>query len=380
MNDELEQRYPLAPAAALRIHSHVARHFQPGAGASVAAVSPAVETIETLINVAFWTSLRREESFTPRISLAIVGPDQVKGPMTFERPVVFAPGTLTRLAPAVERPGIHLCVTSDNGELTVWGATSDLPPHCLVFEIVAPGFLVIKESRGDNTGKFVNLAVLQGDELKVTDGTGLVGSDCPELLTTLLGLESDRHDAPSLNVLIQLAVSMRAHGRGGSLLVVQPQTEDWNQSILQPMNYAISPAFGAIESLVKEDPAEKMRRRWLEALGRVVDAIAGLTAVDGATIINYNYELLGFGAKIVRREGFERVNQVIVTEPIEGTQAMITEPAQLGGTRHLSAAQFAHDQRDSIALVASQDGRFTVFGWSPCEQMVHAHRLETLLL
>ena len=35
----------------------------------------------------------------------------------------------------------------------------------------------------------------------------------------------------------------------------------------------------------------------------------------------------------------------------------------LGGTRHLSAAQFGHDQRDSIALVASQDGRFTVFAW-----------------
>jgi hypothetical protein len=31
-------------------------------------------------------------------------------------------------------------------------------------------------------------------------------------------------------------------------------------------------------------------------------------------------------------------------------------------------------------LVASPDGRFTVFGWSPCERMVHAHRIETLLL
>jgi hypothetical protein len=71
---------------------------------------------------------------------------------------------------------------------------------------------------------------------------------------------------------------------------------------------------------------------------------------------------------------------VIVTEPIEGTAAAVAEPGQLGGTRHLSAAQFAHDQRDAIALVASQDGRFTVFGWSPCEEMVHAHRIETLLL
>ena len=57
----------------------------------------------------------------------------------------------------------------------------------------------------------------------------------------------------------------------------------------------------------------------------------------------------------------------MVTEPIEGGGRAMVHPSQLGGTRHLSAAQFVHDQRDAIALVASQDGRFTVFAWSPCE-------------
>jgi hypothetical protein len=46
----------------------------------------------------------------------------------------------------------------------------------------------------------------------------------------------------------------------------------------------------------------------------------------------------------------------------------------------MSAAQFINDQRDALALVASQDGRFTVFAWSPCEQMVHAHRVDVLLM
>ena len=49
-------------------------------------------------------------------------------------------------------------------------------------------------------------------------------------------------------------------------------------------------------------------------------------------------------------------------------------------TRHLSAAQFVHDQHDAIALVASQDGRFTILEWSSCEGMVHGHRVETLLM
>jgi hypothetical protein len=59
---------------------------------------------------------------------------------------------------------------------------------------------------------------------------------------------------------------------------------------------------------------------------------------------------------------------------------VVVSPAQLGGTRHMSAAQFVQDQQGAVALVASQDGRFTVFAWSPCEDMVHAHRVETLLL
>src|SRR5690606_38852788 len=110
------------------------------------------------------------------------------------------------------------------------------------------------------------------------------------------------------------------------------------------------------------------------------DGIAGFTAVDGATVIDTGYNLLAFGAKVVRRPGAELVASVIVSEPIEGGQPMMAEPAQLGGTRHLAAAQFVHDQQDAIALVASQDGRFTAFGWSAEENEVRAHRIDALLL
>ncbi|HEX8355657.1 MAG TPA: hypothetical protein VF611_22310, partial [Pyrinomonadaceae bacterium] len=102
--------------------------------------------------------------------------------------------------------------------------------------------------------------------------------------------------------------------------------------------------------------------------------------VDGAAVINRDSELLAFGVKITRSEGAPRVERVTLTEPVVGSAAAVVEPAQLGGTRHLSAAQFIQDQRDALALVASQDGRFTVFAWSPCDGMVHAHRVETLLL
>jgi hypothetical protein len=83
---------------------------------------------------------------------------------------------------------------------------------------------------------------------------------------------------------------------------------------------------------------------------------------------------------VARRKGGTQIEQLTLTEPIEGTGALILSPGEIGATRHLAGAQFVHDQRDAMALVASQDGRFTVFAFSPCEGMVHAHRIETLLL
>jgi hypothetical protein len=111
-----------------------------------------------------------------------------------------------------------------------------------------------------------------------------------------------------------------------------------------------------------------------------VDALAGITAVDGAAIISDLFEPLAFGAKILNRDGTTRVQQVLLTEPIEGVEDRIVDAAHLGGTRHLSAAQFVHDQRNAIALVASQDGRFTLLAWSEAHRIVHAHRMDALLV
>jgi hypothetical protein len=119
---------------------------------------------------------------------------------------------------------------------------------------------------------------------------------------------------------------------------------------------------------------------WEDDVRRAVDTIAGLTAVDGATVLSDQYELLAFGTKIRRPVGSAPVERIVVTEPIIGDRAVVVDAVQNGGTRHLSAAQFVHDQRDALALVASQDGRFTIFAWSPCEEMVHAHRVDVLLL
>lgn len=374
--------YPAARAVAGKAEAHFARHIEKalGKGARRLAPAPDAEAIEAIIDAAFWASLRREEGFSPKISLAFVPPEQAGLPLTFERRLRLTPAALARLAPAVERPGIHLGVWRDAEGLHVWGTTRTIPKLCFVLEVIEPGLLVVKYRRGHETGKYVNVFVLKGDEIKEVDEQGTSLPDCPALLTSLLGFGSPAPSTDTVNVLVQLAASMRAHGRGGSLLVVPQGSHQWRESIVQPVLYSATPAFTELADLMRQDASARERPDWQEALIDSVDEVAGLTAVDGATLITDQYEVLAFGAKIGRRDGGAQVEQIVVTEPIIGGAASVSHPSQIGGTRHMSAAQFVQDQDDSIALVASQDGRFTVFAWSPCEGMVHAHCVETLLL
>lgn len=371
--------YAAARLASDRIHRHLAAN---SAQCSVdgAATLPDAATLAALFDAAFWTSLRREEGYIPRISLAFVGPGQVDDAVAFSTSLALEPKDLTKIAAAVDRAGLHLGVWPQQNELRVWGITRNLPPLCVVLEVLLPGLLVVKQSPSEEPGKFINIAVLQGDEIKIIDPQAAISPAHPTLLTSILRLESQFAVGSAVNILLQLAVSVRMHGRGGLLLVVPAGSDAWTESILQPITYSVVPPFPGLADLVRKDAGNKPSRRWEDALGRVVDEIAGLTAVDGATLIDTDYKLLAFGAKIVRRIDSPPVAQVTLTEPIEGGSAVIVEPAQFGGTRHLSAAQFVHDQRDAIALVASQDGRFTVFAWSPNEEIVHAHRIDALLL
>ena len=66
--------------------------------------------------------------------------------------------------------------------------------------------------------------------------------DCPDHLSSLLEIGSPPKPDSAVNVLLQLAVSMRAHGRGGALLVVPQDSAEWRDSI-QSISYPVTPPF-----------------------------------------------------------------------------------------------------------------------------------------
>jgi len=358
--DMKREAYAAARTIAPKLHVYFAAHRETALrqGETNLAPLPEQETIETLVDAAFWASLRREEGFVPRISLAYLPQTQAERPLLLDRPLAIDPAVLTRVAPAVERPGVHLGVWRQQDELCIWGATRGIPPLCFVVEVSAPGLLVVKHHSGHQTRKFTNVAVIEGDRIKLVEES-VSGPEAPPLFKSLIAFDSPGPGNHSAAAIIQLAAAMREHGHGGSLLFVPAETDSWRASIMQPMRYAVAPPYPATAAIA---------------------AVGGLTAVDGAVVLNTRYEVLGFGAKIVRKSGSPTVEQVILSEPVRDAKPSAVHPDQLGGTRHLSAAQFVNDQHDAVAMVASQDGHFTVFEWSECEHMVHAHRVETLLL
>jgi hypothetical protein len=376
--------YKAANTVAPIVEAHFARNLEEARrmGEDGLAPEPNARAIAAIINATFWASFRPEEGRFPKISLAYLPPEQAGQPMVFEHPLPLNAAVLTKLAPAVERPEIHLGVWDYGDELFVWGTTRTIPSFCFVLEDIEPALLVIKHRRLDGYGKYANVAVLKGEQVKVIDEKGTSLPDCPSLLRALLAFTAAARDGTqqSLNVLVQLSASMRAQGHGGTLLVVPTGNERWRNSIAQPILYSITPAFSTLAELIRQEVAEEDLRQWASALRRTVDTVGGLTAVDGATVVNDQFEVLAFGAKIRRPEGSPPVDRWVITEPIVGNLPIVVQPTEHGGTRHLSAAQFVHDQRDALALVASQDGKFTVFAWSPCEEMVHAHRVESLLM
>jgi DNA integrity scanning protein DisA with diadenylate cyclase activity len=377
-----QSTYQAAVSIAAQVECIFATHLElaRSAGEVDLAPLPQAKFVEIIIDSAFWASLRKEEGHSPKISLAFLPPHQSNNPLLFKQRLPLTPLALTKIAPGVERAGIHLGIWHEDGEVYIWGTTTGIPNFCFVLDVSEPSLLVIKHRRFSGFGKFTNIAVLKGEQIKIVDASTTNNNDTPAIVMSLLDLTAPSYWNDAVNVMIQIAVSMRAHQRGGSLLVVRAESNNWLASIIKPIQYAVQPAFSGLSKLLSQDRKEASEIFWQTALRREVEHLAGLSAVDGATIVNDNYDLLAFGAKIGRAKGKDTVDEIMFIEPIAGGGPTKVHASKVGGTRHLSAAQFVHDQNDAIALVASQDGHFTIFSWSNEYARVQAHRIDTLLL
>src|SRR5471032_2198710 len=131
--------YPVARKVSELIYPRFLRGLTKRDGRADSPNCPELADVEEMIDATFWASLRREEGYVPTISAAFLNPHTVRDPLRFEQPIPFAPDALARLAPAVERPGVHLRVWRRSGELQVSGTATRIPKHCFVLEVTSPG-------------------------------------------------------------------------------------------------------------------------------------------------------------------------------------------------------------------------------------------------
>ena len=122
----------VAKSAAWRVHEYFARHWhriRATSRTTPASAAPS-EVIEAVIDAAFRVSLRREEGYIPRLSLAILAPEDAVQPLVFEEALPLTPGSLARLSPAVARSRLQVAVWHFGAELRAWGAVRSIPLAC----------------------------------------------------------------------------------------------------------------------------------------------------------------------------------------------------------------------------------------------------------
>lgn len=341
--------------------------------------SPRPAQIRDLIQTAFWASLLEEEGRFHSFSLAFFPADEAR-PETdvmFVEPLKFTPEIIAKTSPAVP-PTKHIGVweSGRNAELIIWGF-SDL-------EYSLPGIIVQAHGKGEITVSLPlgprAIATVKNGARFIHRYRGLLPSrdsdGKPDGSERLDRWESD---------LKEIARAMRSHRHGGTLLIVPDNSDSWRESIHR-LVFECRPYTSARRALEKRQRALREQERLEREEERIffdppsesfaareaLRMLGQLTAVDGAVVVTRSFVVLGYGAKIKEkhRSDGEALQKALVREPLEGSHDEEKDISKLGGTRHQSAAQFAFDQRDSITIVASQDGRVSFMAWDNAQQQI----------
>src|SRR5690606_25532849 len=100
-----KSNYQAAHSVSAMVEDHFAKQISAAIsrGETNTAHIPTASCVEKILDVAFWSSLRREEGHSPKISLAFLSPEDAQQPMLLAKRLPLNAYVLTKLAPGVER-------------------------------------------------------------------------------------------------------------------------------------------------------------------------------------------------------------------------------------------------------------------------------------
>lgn len=338
---------------------------------------PSQDTLATFIDVAFRTSIQREEGRPLTFSIMHVEPkvEREKTWFVFPEPLEFSERTLRKLAGALNASTSALLVAKLNSEWVVWGfgyfgsaiyKLGQLPvgtgyevmwPDALRIHVTSPGSLIV--GRGHNTIGFFEMGRwapaiptplttrAMGDRL--IDALGLSGKPQAELASTWQYFS---------DFLERVLLRMAEAGHGGTLVLVPKQhraeiTGKFHSGYTPQGSFLIAEITAKRMPMRVRGPEQALYATALhERLLSRLDWIADLARIDGALIVDSDFEVISFGAKL---ENPPWDGPVIIGH--DGFNAN-GEPFDLKrhGTRHASAAALVGACTNVFAFVASSDG------------------------
>lgn len=321
--------------------------------------------VTKLTEAAFWASIKKEEGRESRFSVIYECSDrqalydfEFENDFIFKVPLDYTADTITKIAPAVPDGGSILATSNSSGKLLIRGFIARQSPSLKV-SVIDPGMLTISY-RGDNiavvTGEGTEFIRFSGFSVNTGSMWSLIFGDGEEYLAF-----SDLRVA----VLEYALKRMRHMGHGGTLIIVPTYAETLTS--VDSMAFPSSPLYTLGREILKYE--QEQNTSGIPHVGTELanfgNMIAKLTAVDGATVLTKDLEIVAFGVVLAGTKRPERVWRV---EPYERSGSFSTVNLEdLGNNRHQSAAKYVVSEPESVAVVVSQDGKITGMHWEKPE-------------
>jgi DisA bacterial checkpoint controller nucleotide-binding len=370
--------------------------------------------LDEALSAAFQASLATEEARAVRFRLLLMplsdlpesgAPNRGVLRLKFDHTRPLHEDELRRLAPAAAFETALIGAHAEDDRLRIWGVAHSGPAwlaptwggrslvpnwtHDPIVHVTGPGKIAVRSA-----GKLV-AAIERG--LLVDAAIDVFDS---EWLPQLFVLERQaivvEHDALQVQSAVPTSVEHSLVGRvnqqmlrraiqlirgarhGGMLLMADSS----DASLLSPQRLRLK------YRITQDEPSHRYRQILLALLGTVADgttnpsvgwsdfesnqnprlekleqavfelsrAIANLTAIDGAVVLDKQFGLLGFGAEVSAELPAPAV--VLRALDTEGRNR-IPDDIENVGTRHRAAYRFVNDHPSGLAIVVSQDGGVT---------------------
>jgi hypothetical protein len=351
------------------------------------------EQLSIMIDTAFWASLRFNEGRTTRVCILVAAPGSLSTAAAFRTPVPYDESQIVKLAPAVKTGGCLLISAPIDGSLCIWGLWNSRNgpwEDSVLLELSEPGTVRV------GLGVFKTFAVFHGRSIFMVEGSGL---DLSIYLGQVLRRTFPADDffeaqavAREYSALVKLTEAIVEEGHGGTVLVVPRIGGEWQMSVA--FAYQFDTPNTIVRDLIRSELDSQKRlgevfqrlsasdlppdlkalisneiRQDKSDIRGAALYVASLAGVDGAIITTPDMSIVGFGAKITIAA--TSIPRVCMLRPEPGTQNLVLSPLEdIGGTRHQSAVRFVDANRDTVALVISQDRHLSVVSWDKASDSV----------